>query len=265
MDLPGIMVAPNGARKTKLDHPLMPINIEEVVSATIEARAAGATGLHAHVRDENQKHVLDAGLYRELLAECERNLPGLFIQITTEAVGIYTAREQAALVHEIEPEAISVCLKEMAGEGGLPAGADKKLARDFYHWTKEAEIDVQHILFDVGEFEQLKRCIDAGIIPRSNLQLLFVLGRYTKNMESSVSHVMPFVNELNSDFFNELETDWAICAFGQMETDCLLKAVELGGKTRIGFENNIHNRDGSVAASNAERVKELIHAIDTNL
>ena len=261
MALPGIMVAPNGARKTKLDHPAMPVSIEEVVAAAVESRSVGATGLHAHVRDSNGQHVLDAGLYRELLVECELKLPNFFVQITTEAVGRYSAIEQDALVREIEPEAVSVCLKEMTGKGRLPVGCEKALARDFYHWTKEAEIDVQHILFDVSEFEQLRSCIDEGIIPDGSLQLMFVLGRYTKNMESSVSDILPFVTESNSEFFREIDIDWAVCAFGHAETDCLLKAIELGGKARIGFENNLLNRDGSLAASNAERVKELMQLI----
>jgi 3-keto-5-aminohexanoate cleavage enzyme len=262
MVLPKIMVAPNGARKTKLDHPAMPVSIDEVVAAAVESRAVGATGLHAHVRDDNGQHVLDAGLYHELLVECELMLPDFYVQITTEAVGRYSAYEQDALVREIVPASVSVCLKEMTGEGRLPVGSEKELAREFYHWAKEAEIDVQHILFDVSEFEQLISCIDDGIIPNGDLQLLFVLGRYTQNMESSVSDLLPFVTELKSDFFRETETDWAVCAFGRAETDCLLKAVELGGKTRIGFENNMLNRDGSLATSNAERVKELVQLID---
>ena len=49
--LPRIMVAPNGARLTKADHPTLPVTIEETVAAALAARAAGADGLHAHVRD----------------------------------------------------------------------------------------------------------------------------------------------------------------------------------------------------------------------
>ncbi len=262
MALPRIMVAPNGARKTKFDHPAMPVSIDEVVTAAVESKAVGATGLHAHVRDDDGQHVLDAGLYRELLVECELMLPNFFVQITTEAVGRYSVYEQDALVREIEPGSVSVCLKEMAGEGKLPVGRERKLASEFYYWANEAEIDVQHILFDIREFEQLKCCISDGIIPNGDLQLLFVLGRYTRNMESSVSDLLPFVTELNSDFFGEVEIDWAVCAFGRAETDCLVKAVELGGKTRIGFENNMLNRDGSLANSNAERVSELVQLID---
>lgn len=262
MSLPTIMVAPNGARKTKLDHPAMPVRIDEVVAAAVASRKAGANGLHAHVRDENERHVLDAGLYRELLAECDRLLPEFYVQITTEAVGIYSAVEQDAVVREVEPKAVSVCVKEMTGEGDIPRGKEKELARSFYHWAKEAEIDVQHILYDASELHRLKQCIKSGIIPEYGLQMLFVLGRYTKNQQSVPTDILPFVSVLNTEFAGQPDIDWAVCAFGKGETDCLLKSVELGGKVRVGFENNIFNRDGSQAASNAERVQELVEAIN---
>lgn len=180
------------------------------------------------------------------------------MQITTEAVGRHSAYQQDAVVREVEPKAVSVCLREMTGQDGLPVGGELNLAREFYHWAKEADIDVQHILFVACEFAQFRRCIDAGIIPGDDLKLMFVLGRYTQNMVSSVSDIQPFMEALHSDFFKPINTDWTICAFGHGETDCLLKALELGGKARIGFENNLLNRDGSVADSNSERVEELV-------
>lgn len=58
--------------------------------------------------------------------------------------------------------------------------------------------------------------------------------------------------------------DWGLCAFGSNETDCLIEAIHRGGKARIGFENSLWNRDGSVAADNAERVRELKGLIRQN-
>ena len=83
--LPTIMVAPNGARRTKSDHPALPITIEELVETAMACQQAGADGLHAHVRDADGRHILDAGLYNELLAELNSATPDLYIQITTEA------------------------------------------------------------------------------------------------------------------------------------------------------------------------------------
>ena len=52
--LPEIMLAPNGARRSKHDHPRLPITVEETVAAARDAFAAGAGALHAHVRDADE-------------------------------------------------------------------------------------------------------------------------------------------------------------------------------------------------------------------
>jgi 3-keto-5-aminohexanoate cleavage enzyme len=261
VSLPIIMVAPNGARKTKRDHPALPVSIDETVAATIASKAVGAHGWHAHVRDDEGRHVLDAGLYRELLAECEQKLPGFYTQITTEAVGIYSAREQDAMVRQVQPGAVSVAFSEMFG---VNMSGDEKLARNFYHWASETGIDVQHIFYSGEELAGFGKSIQRGIIPNGNLQMLFVLGRYTQNQQSAPSDVLPYVTALNAVFAdreNTRQIDWAVCAFGRRETECLMKSIELGGKVRVGFENNMINSDGSQAVDNAERVKEVVDAM----
>ncbi len=56
-----IMVAPNGARKTRADHQRLPVSIEDTVSEALACYRAGASALHAHVRGEQGEHVLDPG------------------------------------------------------------------------------------------------------------------------------------------------------------------------------------------------------------
>lgn len=250
--LPKIMVAPNGARLTKADHPALPVTIAETVQAAVDCAAVGADGIHAHVRDAGQRHVLDAGLYTELLAELNRALPGFYAQITTEAVGRYSPREQRDLVAEVRPEAVSIAIREMA-EGE----ADADLRR-FYHDCAGAGIAVQHILYDEADIDALVRMRQDGIVPGGDVQALIVLGRYTAGQRSTPA-------DLNAPARHLLAAlpgvDWAVCAFGPQETDCLLAAQELGGKARIGFENNRFNRDLSCAGSNAERVAELVRCL----
>ena len=86
--LPDIMIAPNGARRNKADHPQLPLTIEEIVSTANSCWQVGAGGIHVHVRDENNQHTLDSGLYREVINELKIQLPYMFTQITTESVVI---------------------------------------------------------------------------------------------------------------------------------------------------------------------------------
>ena len=98
--LPQIMVAPNGARKTTDDHSEIPVTIDRLVETASDCFDAGARAMHFHVRDENQQHVLDAGLYREAIAELSQKLPALHLQMTTESVGRYSPEDMRRVTEE---------------------------------------------------------------------------------------------------------------------------------------------------------------------
>jgi 3-keto-5-aminohexanoate cleavage enzyme len=249
--LPQIMVAPNGARRTKADHPALPVTVAETVEAAKACFAAGAGALHAHVRDAEQAHVLDAGLYSELIAEMARAVPDMDVQITTEAVGRYSPAEQRALVRDVRPKAVSVALKEMLAEG------EEAEARRFYHWAAAEGIVVQHILYSEEDETRLFQLLRKGVIPDAPLQLLFVLGRYAKDQNSAPEDLDPFLEVLAKEEASAPRIEWAVCAFGVGETRCLEYAARKGGKARVGFENSLWNDDGSVAKDNAERVVEV--------
>jgi len=251
--LPRIMVAPNGARRTKADHPALPVTIPEIVACAAPCHAAGADGLHAHVRDAEGGHVLDAGLYAELLAELARVVPAMQVQVTTEAVGRYAPDEQRRLVETLRPPAVSIALREIMAE------SDARITARFFHFCAEVGIAVQHILYDADEVDRLASLVRDGTVPADGLQLIHVLGRYTPGQVSSPADLAAPVARLAA---TGLAADWAVCAFGPAETAILAEACRLGGKARIGFENNLLNADGSVARDNAERVTELAGQVE---
>ncbi len=250
--LPRIMVAPNGARLTKKDHPRVPVTIPEIVDCAIECQAAGADGIHAHVRDADQNHVLDAGMYRELLAELTIKLPDFYTQITTEAVGLYTPDQQRELVKAVQPRAVSIALREITD------GQDAALTARFFHDCYASGTDVQHIMYDKADVDHFARLVAAGDIPNADLKALIVLGRYAPGQKSSPDDLGVPATALKQQVPG---VDWAVCAFGAQETACLVAAAQLGGKARIGFENNRLNADLTCAANNAARVKELAAAL----
>lgn len=249
--LPEIMVAPTGARRGVADHPAIPITIPQIVEAARSSRDAGAGGIHAHVRDAEGRHSLDAGLYRELSAELVRIVPDMLVQITTESANLYTSDQQRALVSELKPPHVSVALREMK------AGQDDAALRDFYRGAASAGITVQHILYTPAEVAVMRDHVSRGIIPADGLELLFVLGQYESARDSVPDDLNGFLAARTGPLAG---AGWSVCAFGRNETACLLAALARGGKARIGFENNLLNADGTRAESNAERVAELVAA-----
>jgi uncharacterized protein (DUF849 family) len=62
MDPVLIMVAPTGARRSKLDHPGLPISACEIALTARACADAGAGAIHLHVRDRSGGHSLDPDL-----------------------------------------------------------------------------------------------------------------------------------------------------------------------------------------------------------
>ncbi len=253
--LPMIMAAPNGARRTKRDHPALPVTIAETVAAAKSCFEEGAGAIHAHVRGPDGTHVLDAGLYRELFAEMRIAVPKMQVQVTTEAAGIYDNKAQRQLVDDLRPNWVSIAVTEM-----VPQEADAEV-RAFYERARGNGITIQHILYRTEDMVRFFELVTDGVIPGEQHQLLFVLGRYAGNQESDPSDLEPYLKTFETHP-EGLELDWAVCAFGHKETDCLVSAIRNGGKARIGLENGLWNRDGRLAADNADRVRDLLNALE---
>lgn len=242
-----ITVAPNGARKTKKDHPNLPILPEELAAEAFDCQEAGAAMIHLHVRDENDGHTLDVGRYRAAIQAIEEKChEGLLIQATTEAVGIYSAEEQMAVMRELCPPSASVAIKELVPEGGESA------AQDFFHEMVDRDVILQYILYSAEDVMRFHMLRDQGVVPNSAAFLLYVLGRYTSGQVSDPRDLVPFLN------VTKAEDEWAVCAFGENEHMAAGAAVSMGGHVRVGFENNFLTKEKVLARSNADLVRQVV-------
>jgi uncharacterized protein (DUF849 family) len=247
-----IMVAPNGARKTRADHPNLPITIDEIACDAVECHSAGVQAIHVHVRDDQGRHSIDASRYLAATDAVRRLAgPDLIVQMTTEAVGQFTPPEQIASVRAVRPEAVSIAVKEL-----VPDTSAEGAAAELYGWAHQNKIAVQHIVYAADEFDRLLDLVARSIIPGKRHSLIFPLGCYVANQESDPAELVPFVAKVQAHGGAE-RFDWWVCAFGASETASLVAAAALGGHCRIGFENSFINADGSRAASNAERIGDL--------
>jgi len=256
--LPNIMVAPNGARRTKTDHPSIPMTRQEIVDTAIACTDAGADGIHLHIRDAEGHHLLDADEYARTLEAIHDVLPELYAQVTSEAAGAYSAIEQQAMMRDLKPDHVSVGMREMVREQ-----SDWPRATGFYEWALEAGVQIQHIVYSSTELQSFLQAVQEGRLPGQHFQLQFVLGNYAGTEISRPENVTHFTDILRSAPAS-LSFDWMLCAFGKEETQCLATAAAQGGKVRVGFENSLWNEDGRSAKDNAERVRIVRNAIDAN-
>jgi uncharacterized protein (DUF849 family) len=242
-----VTVAPNGARRNKADHPVLPISVAETAQAAKACFVAGADCIHLHVRDDNGQHSLDAGRYREAIAAIKQTAPAMTVQITTEAAGVFDVPAQYACLKQVRPKAVSVSVREMA--------RDVVVAGKLYEFAAEAGIDLQHILYDVRDVVLLNEWRQSGIVARSLHSVLFVLGKYQPPVLAQPKDLTVLL-----DATSDMKLNWTVCAFGKNELACMREALKHGGNIRVGFENNLQLPDGSVAPDNAQLVAHAVRA-----
>lgn len=249
-----VAVAPNGARRTQTDHPALPITPDELARTAAECQEAGAAMIHLHVRDKDQKHTLDVDAYRAATDAIRREVgQDLIIQVTSEAVGIYNADEQMAMVRDLKPEAVSLAIKEIC-----PGPEDETTAAAFLGWVAQENIYPQYILYSAEDVARMADLRNRGIVPGDRVSVLYVLGRYSKGQISDPSDLLPFLSAAQ-----ETSVHWSVCAFGKLESACAMTAAAFGGHVRVGFENNLYAADGTLAANNAALVSQVTRGSET--
>ncbi|MCB1406744.1 MAG: 3-keto-5-aminohexanoate cleavage protein [Rhodobacteraceae bacterium] len=251
MSLPFLMVAPNGARRGKTDHPALPISIAETVETAQACHAAGADALHLHVRNAAGEHSLDAGSYREALTELALRVPDLLVQITTESAGVYDVPAQLRCLTGVRPEWASISVREIA--------RDQDLAPRLYASCAEQGTTVQHILYDADDVALLQDWQRRGVVQTGQDSVLFVLGRYSAGQVSAPSDLIPFRAAWPRS------ADWMVCAFGPAEHACLVAAAKQGAALRVGFENALTDEHGRPHPDNAASVARLRRHLEKTL
>jgi 3-keto-5-aminohexanoate cleavage enzyme len=248
-----IAVAPNGGRRTKADHPALPLSADELARTAAECLERGASMIHLHVRDANGGHSLDPDAYRAVIARiCQEVGDRLVIQITSESLGLFTPSEQRAAVLEANPEAVSLSLRELA-----PEKTDERAFGVFLGKLKQMRIWPQIILYHPHDAERLGAMRKQGLVPFDKVSVLYVLGRFALTRTAIPRDLLPFIAPDMPRF-----ESWTVCAFGRREAACVTAAALLGGHARVGFENNLALPNGARAASNAELVGAAVRALE---
>jgi 3-keto-5-aminohexanoate cleavage enzyme len=249
-----IAVAPNGARKTRHDHPRLPITPAELAQCAADCVAAGASMLHLHVRDATGRHSLDPADYRPAIEAIRARVGDeLLLQLTTESGGRYTPSEQMASTDALAPEALSVAIRELFADAALHGEVAAFLAR-----LAARGALVQYIVYSADDVARCVRLQAEGAIPQGAPQLLFVLGSYAEGRAGRPADLLPMLAALPAGW------PWSACAFGAAELRCVVAAALLGGHVRVGFENNLQLPSGAVAADNAALIgvtRNALHAL----
>lgn len=246
-----------GSVATKADNPAVPTSIQEQIESSHAAVEAGASIIHAHVRNDDQSPSSDPVKFAALKEGLEKHCPGVVIQFSTG--GRSGAGHARGGMLSLMPDMASLSV----GSNNFPTRVYENppelvdwLAAEMktYEVTPEIEaFDLSHILqaIDKHQKDQLF----------GKLYVQFVMG---------VKNAMP-TDKTVFDFYVDLmatrapEAEWCAAGIGANQLLVNEWAIAAGGHTRAGLEDNVRLDRKTLAPSNAAliaRAAELCQKYD---
>ena len=252
-----ICVAITGSLPTKANNPAVPISIAEQIDSTQAAFEAGASILHAHVRDDQGKPTSDPERFARLKEGVERHCPGMIIQLSTGGRSGAGAARGGML--PLRPDMASLAV----GSTNFPTGVYENppdlvawLAAEMLTHGVKPEVEA----FDLSHILKARQMWDAGQI-KDRPYVQFVMG---------VKNAMPADRDVFDYFVRTVHrlfgADAPWCAAGIGPAQLLVNdwAVSCGGHARTGLEDNVRLDRDRLAASNAALVRRVVEICATH-
>ncbi|MEW6229291.1 MAG: 3-keto-5-aminohexanoate cleavage protein [Bacillota bacterium] len=241
-----ITAALTGAETTRADNPNLPLSPREIAEAALEARNAGASIIHLHVRDAEGKPTQAIAVFRETMALI-REKCDVMVQISTGgAVG--TPPEERLRPLDLVPEmATLTCGTVNFGDGVFenPPWLIEVFARKMAELHIKPELEV----FDVGMVETAVKLARRGLLTEP-LCFDFVMG-VPGGIPGTIDNLLHLVSQVPAG------SSWQVAGIGRAELPLGVVAIVAGGHVRVGFEDNVYYSKGVLAESNAQLVARM--------
>lgn len=245
-----ITVAITGALPTKDDNPAVPVTPAEQIESTHEAYEAGASLVHIHVRDDEQRPSSDPEKYAAVQEGVKKHCPGMIIQFSTGGRG-RDQEKRGAMLH-YKPDMASLSTGSVNFPTNIyenPPDFVDGLASRMLENNIKPEIEV----FDVAMMYNAANLIKRGLLA-APAHVQFVMG---------IPNALPARRTLLEFLISELPdvlpgATWTAAGIARHQFDVNKWALELGGHCRTGLEDNVKYDKERLAASNAELVKKIV-------
>ncbi|MGE0280439.1 MAG: 3-keto-5-aminohexanoate cleavage protein [Rhizobiaceae bacterium] len=245
-----ICVAITGSLPTKANNPAVPITIVEQVESTQAAFEAGASIVHAHVRNEDGTPSSDPERFAKLKEGIEKHCPGMIIQFSTG--GRSGAGQTRGGMLSLRPDMASLAV----GSNNFPTRVYEN-PPDLVDWLasemRKFEVKPEIEAFDLSHIHQAVTMAQDGRL-KSPLYVQFVMG---------VKNAMPVDRDAFDYFVRTMRRlapggEWCAAGIGQHQFTINEWCVAEGGHARTGLEDNVRLDRDRLAPSNAALVQRVV-------
>ena len=232
-----------GSVPTKAANPAVPISISEQVESSLAAVEAGASIIHAHVRNADETPSSDPEKFARLQEELRRHSPDVIIQFSTG--GRSGAGQERGGMLPLRPDMASLSV----GSNNFPTRVYEN-PPDLVAWLasemQKYEVVPEVEAFDLSHILQALRLHDEGKL-FGKLYVQFVMG--VKNAMPADRAVFDFyVAQMQA---RAPQAAWCAAGIGPNQLVVNEWAISAGGHTRAGLEDNVRLDRNTLAPSNA--------------
>ena len=232
-----------GSVPTKAANPAVPISISEQVESSLAAVEAGASIIHAHVRNADETPSSDPEKFARLQEELRRHSPDVIIQFSTG--GRSGAGQERGGMLPLRPDMASLSV----GSNNFPTRVYEN-PPDLVAWLasemQKYEVVPEVEAFDLSHILQALRLHDEGKL-FGKLYVQFVMG--VKNAMPADRAVFDFyVAQMQA---RAPQAAWCAAGIGPNQLVVNEWAIAAGGHTRAGLEDNVRLDRSTLAPSNA--------------
>lgn len=244
-----ICVAITGSLPRKENNPAVPITVEEQVESAHAAVEAGASIIHAHVRNDDQTPTSDPEKFGRLLEGLRKHVPEAIVQLSTGGRS-GAGRERGGMI-ALKPDMASLSV----GSNNFPTRVYEN-SPDLVDWLA-SEMLAHGVKPEIEAFD-LSHIFQAVAMQKDGrlaapVYVQFVMG---------VKNAMP-VDRRVFDFYVEtlkrLSPDAEWCGAGIGPNQIVLNewCVAAGGHARTGLEDNLRLDRVTLAPSNSALVRRV--------
>jgi len=261
-----ILAAITGGSQQDRDGAKVPCTPQEIADEAFRCYQAGASVVHVHARDKDKQPTGDMSMFKEIIMRI-RDKCDMLIQ-TTNGIGSKKDPVTGQIVRPTEDERLGVLRLEpkqdlfsIAGGSwdfyhpGVPGKNEFSFANstEFLQKYVPAALKRGALEFEITESSalyKLRRLADEGMFDSQKDRYWFDLCLGFGGMPATPRALVQTVDEMGRLFPG---APWQICATHTdqfpLSTMALLMDCDI---VRVGFEDNIHLPDGSVARHNGE-------------
>ncbi len=242
-----ICVAITGSLPTKANNPAVPITVAEQVESTHEAFEAGATIVHAHVRNDDQTPSADPEKFAQLKEGVNKHCPGMIVQFSTG--GRSGAGRARGAMLPLKPDMASLSV----GSCNFPTRVYDN-PPDLVDWLaaemRAHDIKPEIEAFDLSHILKAKEMHQTGQI-KGLPYVQFVMG---------VKNAMPVDRDVFDYYIHTVNrlfpgAPWCAAGIGAAQVVLNDWAISSGGHARTGLEDNVRLDRDRLAPSNAALVR----------